>query len=242
MTIQELIADSITLAGGDIINGALDEHQTLSICLNVLDAMNLELANSGKSLVDRKETFTLPAAVQTGAIYLANYALGSLVIRYRTNPGNAWWILDIVGDMDEFNRFTNDWRRGIYIQGSGASANYYLSWTPDAPVTLEVWGKGRGNAVSDLTAQSGLPVDFDLVAKYRIVDFVLNQLMLTDAAKYVPFVQMQKQSIREEQRRVNHLWRVFLTAPTDAMASNRVEEYNWRDDRSYGLLDGDFWG
>src|SRR3982750_4609565 len=97
MNIQAIIANSLDLAGGILVRNSLDADAATLACLNVIDAMMLELGSSGKQIAGVKESVTFAANVQTGTIALTNTILDEKYVRYRVaGQLTGWNVLEVL--------------------------------------------------------------------------------------------------------------------------------------------------
>lgn len=232
MTLEEILGTSMDLAGGEIIRERLDSHYAVGILLNIVETMDVELAQSGKAISNLKETITLPAGVNTGTIATTG-ALGIRYVRWRQNTGDRWNILDVIDDIDQFTRAEDRGRRAIMISGSDETQlTYRLTFTPEEAISAELWGRGWGtNDPAGRTPAGGLEVSYlpkemgNCVA-YRVADFLLNQLLLINPQAYQGFVMAQKASIAGDMRRTEFQWEKYRTDFSDSRSTHRGREFN----------------
>lgn len=144
MDVQTIVAGALDLAGGELIREKLDAHLGVLAAMNVFDTMMLELANSGKQISGYKSTISVPAGTTTGSFTSNTYLLDTKFVRYRTSDTDRWQIVDVVDDIEELTEKENRGKRAICFQGKSSPVTYFLSWTPDTAITLEVWGRSSG--------------------------------------------------------------------------------------------------
>lgn len=236
MTLEEILATAMDLAGGEIIRQKLDAHFAVGVELNVIDTMELELAQSGRNLPALKESITLAAGTNTGTIVTGG-VLGVRFLRWRLAATDRWNILDVLDSPEALTRAENQGRQAIMFAGfDKAAITYYLSFVPDAPIVVELWVRSIGaNAIKGAPPRAGLeaaflPDEFSLTAAYRVADFLLNQLLLLDGARYQGFVIAQKGSIAKEQSRSEYQWEVYRTQFSDSSSMIRAKEFNIMED------------
>lgn len=232
MNIQAIIANSLDLSGGILVRNTLDADAATLACLNVIDAMMLELGSSGKQITGVKEAVTFTANTQTGTIALANTILDEKFVRYRTaGQVYGWQLLEVVDDIEDLTVAENESRRAVVFQGIDRTAiTYFLSWIPSEDIAAEIWGKKLATDVASLNDLPPFPNEFALLCAYRTADFVLNQLLLIDDKKFGSFVLAQKNSIRTELFKLTHIWEVYKANPASANNASRVRPFNAEDD------------
>lgn len=232
MRIETIIANGLDLAGGNLVRHALDADAAALACLNVVDAMMLELSACGKALTQIKEEVTLRAGAQSGDVNLRYSTLDDKYIRYRTaGQTHGWHLLEVLDDIEDVTRAENENRKAICFQGlKRTSLTYHLSFVPAENIEAEIWTGRITPEIAELSSLPPFPEEFSLYCAYRLADFVLNQLLLIDDRKFASFVLAQKASINGEKARLQHIWEVYKAAPASANSVSRVREYNYRDD------------
>lgn len=237
MIIEEIITIALDLAGGELIKKTLSRNLATLYCLNVIDTMMLELANSSKAIKGLKESITLAANTNTGELPQSSLVLQDFFICYRENDSELLF-LNVLDDIEDLKRAEVEGKRAILFTGF-APRSYYLSWKPAAAISCEMWGKSIGQEITDLNGLPPFPKEFGLYCAYRIADFTLNQLLAIDAKLWQPFVIAQKTSIKDEKKRLDHIWDVYRSSPASANTFDQVDEYDWRKD--YADMDGGFY-
>lgn len=228
MLVETIIANALDLAGGNLVRSALDADAAALACLNVIDAMMLELSAAGKQISGVKANITLAANVQTGTVNLSALGLDAKFVRYRV-PGQTtgWNLIEVFDDIEDLTRAENDCRKGIVFQGlDRASTTYFLSWIPLEAIAAEVWGRQISAELVSLAALPPFPAEFSLLCAYRTADFVLNQLLLIDDRKFGNFVIAQKGSIRGEMLRLSNIWDIYKEKPAGADNVSRVRPFD----------------
>lgn len=234
MLIAEIETNASDLAGGELIRQKLDKHQALLVTLNVIDTMMLELAAVTKQKSSYKADLTLVAGAKSGTIDMTAFALDSKFVRWRYNDTDRWQYLDVVEEIEDLTDDENMGRTSILFSGLGDETTYYLSFTPTASMSAEIWGKAVQPEIVDIADAPPFPPEFSLVAAYRIADFILNQLLLIDAKAYSAFVVAQKNSIATDARRCELIWLKFRAGVSDSVTRTTGKSYNYIDE-----FDGD---
>ncbi len=236
MIIQEIEANALDLAGGELIRQKLDTHFATLIVLNVLDTMMLELSTTNKAFRSNKIDFNLEANTNTGTVITDTQQLDARFVRFRCGSGDSWRILDIVQTMDQLTRKENAGVGAILFIGTASPITYHLSFTPVAQLTAELWGSAAIADVANLNNTPPIPSEFGLVAAYRAAKFILNQLLLIDAKAFTPFVIAQKQALDVDSHRVENVWKIYRTEYSDSSSRLRSKAYN-----IHGVEDGSGW-
>jgi hypothetical protein len=232
MLIQEIQANAMDLAGGELIRQKLDSDYAVLVTLNTIDSMMLELAMSPKAMRDIKSSFTLAAGTDTGTVATTSFNTDNHVVRWRRNVDDLWKIMDIVEDIEDLTRLANTGREGILFTGTLSPLTYYLSFSPSENLMAEIWGKQLAADITDLNAAPPFPPEFGLVAAYRIADFLLNQLLIIDPRNLMPFVQAQKVSLQPERRRLDYIWTSFRANIPDPQSALIPDNFNYLEEYS----------
>lgn len=230
MTIEEILGAAMDLAGGEIIRERLDSHYAVGILLNIVETMDLELAQSGKAISNLKESITFTAGASTGTIATSG-VLDVRYVRWRRNVGDRWNILDVIDDIDAFTRAENNGRQAVMFAGSDRTAlAYRLTFTPEEAISAELWGRGWNT--NDPVSRSGgleisyLPQEMGNCVAYRVADFLLNQLLLINPQTYQAFVAAQKGSIAGDMRRTEFQWEKYRSDFSDSRSTHKGREFN----------------
>jgi len=229
MNIEEIITNGLDLAGGDLVRSSLSRNLATLNCLNVIDTMMLELANSSKAIKGYKEDIVLEANTKTGELPDSILVLQDFFICYRETADSGLQILEILDDIEDLKRAEIAGKRAILLV-EDSPRKYYLSFAPTTDITAEMWGKTIGAEIADLNDLPPFPKEFGTLCAYRLADFTLNQLLIIDSKNFQPFVIAQKQSLAREQERLEHIWRVYRANPASANTFSQVDEYDWRED------------
>jgi hypothetical protein len=160
MLIQEIQANAMDLAGGELIRQKLDSDYAVLVTLNTIDSMMLELAMSPKAMRDIKSSFTLAAGTDTGTVATTSFNTDNHVVRWRRNVDDLWKIMDIVEDIEDLTRLANTGREGILFTGTLSPLTYYLSFSPSENLMAEIWGKQLAADITDLNAAPPFPPEF----------------------------------------------------------------------------------
>lgn len=232
MTIEEIITNGMDLAGGDAVRQSLSRNLATLYCLNIIETMMLELANSSKAIKGYKEDITLAANLKTGNLPNSSLVLQDFFVCYREFDSGLQF-LEVLDDIEDLKRAEIAGKRAILFVDSSPRV-YYLSFEPSTDITAEMWGKSIGQEITDLNNLPPFPKEFDLLCAYRLADFVLNQLLIIDSKNFQPFVIAQKKSIATDKERLEHIWRVYRANPASANTYSQVEEYDWRKDYTDG--------
>lgn len=156
--VQEIVSNALDLAGGELIREQLDANFALLNAMNVMDTMMLELANSGKQIPGYKIEIAIAAGETTGTVDVSTLALDTKFVRWRRATTDRWEILDVVDDIEYLTDMENRSQQAIAFQGETSPATFFLSFTPEEAITLEVWGRSVGiahgaTATGSLTVQ-----------------------------------------------------------------------------------------
>lgn len=226
MLSQSIIANALDLAGGELIKNALDANFATLAAMNVIDSMMLELSLSQKQKTGAKVNLSLSANTDTGTINLSSLSGDARFVRFRENVNAPWQLIDVVDEIEDLTRASNEQRKAILFQGLENPVTYFLSWVPTVAISAEIWGKTVFEGVSDLDAGPPFPPEFSTLAAYRTAEFCLNSLLLMDERKFASFVIAQKATLKTERDRCEYAWRMFRALPADSAAISKVRPYD----------------
>lgn len=209
MEVSGIVANVIDRCGGDLIERVNSATATLHV-LNVLELYGLELANTfkGSFAIKRNERFSAQSgalSAESSFIYRPQY------VRYRGGDSNAagWQELFVLNDIEELTKAENTGVRAIWFSKVKPFA-YQLSFMPQSPIDVEIWGQNYNSQLTALSAVPALPEEFSqLVAVEASIRFLDDLLLLDNAARYQAFFVARKRSLEDEKRQLRRLWNNF---------------------------------
>lgn len=206
---------------GEPIKSVLGPDTILNELMTTLDAMNLELIQSGKGQASYKVAATLAADVRTGIITDTD----------ATGEYEEVWVLDATGGgpvpiytplpiYTDFQDLVAAEERGEWaIMFMGLkSGSYQINFTPTADIAIELWGKKVTFTITqkNFELENALPDLYESLAVYRAAYKVLDYLLLpTIKLDYGRFVTARKKSMEIEWSTFEDRWLVYLTAIPD---------------------------
>lgn len=191
---SSLVADILDKCG-EPVKAELDAFVALNELMTVLDAMNLELMQSGKGRAVYKVSATLAAGVREGVIADAaafdGYEEAYEILTSGSPPREAIAIYD---DFQDLVAAEESGERAMIFTGLNGT-NYTLSWKPDQALNIELWGNKVSLIFSraDFHTESNIPDLFESLAVLRASFGTLDHLLLPDVKKdYTRFVSARK--------------------------------------------------
>lgn len=202
---------------GRVPKEVLESHDFAFYLMKEIDRANLELINASKSHADYKFVTTLTTkegTLSADADKVTNYE-----ICYEILNDNRLLEIPIYEDAEDLVRMERLGRRGILLKGM-ESTTYALSFTPDQPITVQLWSKKLLIAVgASVDASTGMIGIFDNLlvqrASIKALDDLLLPHILEKHGDFTRFVNARKMTLTEELDSTEYYWYLYISGAND---------------------------
>lgn len=214
---------------GEPVKNELDAFIVLNELATVLDAMNLELIQSGKGRASYKLVTIFEANTRTGTVTDPNAVDGYEEVWEVLPSGSPSRApIPIYDDFQDLVAAEESGKRAIMFTGLKGT-EYTLSWLPTAILNVELWGNRIMLTLTNATLdeESSIPDLFESLAILRATYMVLDHLLLPSVKQdYTRFVNARKDSMAIAWGQFEDRWIAFRSGIRDGNTTLRRQWYD----------------